>query len=252
MDLISSDNSARILVYLRYRDSKGNIGLHNGIPLMLDGLELHTSWRNGPTCGIINGKLAIVTSDENDRVHLYYKLDDFNVVDGGLVYVRASKTNKLHQIGPVNFLKSGATGRLKYTLADFNNDGKLDLLLGTNGYHAIPSPDLSGLPACVNGTKTCKNNGATVLVLLQNASADTYLSDDPETQNGALVFDWPLWLTTKGYRVSYGGQELGIAPFTSNDGKRTLEGLVLATPGGRHVYWSVEDLGLSSDEPPLR
>ena len=30
-------------------------------------------------------------------------------------------------IGPVNFLHAGATGRLKYALIDFNEDGLLDL-----------------------------------------------------------------------------------------------------------------------------
>ena len=49
-----------------------------------------------------------------------------------------------------------------------------------------------------------------------------------------------------------GGQELGVAPVISTDGGGVLEGLILATPGGRHVFWAMEDLGLSSTEPPLR
>lgn len=64
------------------------------------------------------------------------------------------------------------------------------------------------------------------------------------------MFEWPLWLTTRGARVSYGGQELGVAPKLSSNGGK-LEGLILATPGGRHVYWAKEDLGTSAKEPPL-
>ena len=41
LDLVSSDNSARTLVYLRYRTAAGKLALMPGAPLMLDGLELH-------------------------------------------------------------------------------------------------------------------------------------------------------------------------------------------------------------------
>ena len=83
VDLISSDNTGRILVYIRYRDAHNNIGLHNGVPLLLDGLELHTTWRNGPTAAVFDGRMALVTSDEQDEAHLYFRLDDYNLVDGG-------------------------------------------------------------------------------------------------------------------------------------------------------------------------
>ena len=138
------------MLYLRYQDSNGNVGLHNGVPLMLDGLEIHTSWRNGPACAHINGKMAIVTSDEEDQVHLYYRLDNYNLIDGGKMMLRDPKTGKLHNIGPVNYLKAGATGRLKYTLCDFNDDGHLDLILGTNGLlkHIQNNRYLSNLYHC--------------------------------------------------------------------------------------------------------
>ena len=240
VDLISSDNSGRILIYIRYRDARNNVGLHNGVPLLLDGLELHTTWRNGPTAAVFDGRMALVTSDEQDEAHLYFRMDDYNLVDGGS-YVKHQGKEIYTVIGPVNFLHAGATGRLKYALIDFNEDGLLDLFLGTNGYHAIPSQNSSGFPACVNGSSVCRENGATVLVMLQ--SRERY-------GEGQLVFEWPLWLTTKGARVSYGGQELGLAPKLSNNGAK-LEGLILATPGGRHVYWAKEDLGTSVKEPPL-
>ena len=37
-----------------------------------------------------------------------------------------------------NYFHAGGSGRLKYSLVDFDHDGRLDLLLGTCGYHAIP------------------------------------------------------------------------------------------------------------------
>jgi len=219
----------------RYRTVNGILKLQNGIPLKLDGLPLHGTWRNGPVVAKFFGMVAIITSDEQDEAHLYFKIDNYNVQDGGKLLVRNPRKNLLKSIGPVNYLSAGATGRLKYSLVDFNRDGLLDLILGTNGYHCIPSPE-EGLPACVNGT--CRDNGATALVLLQSKSVNP---------NGQLIFEWPMWITTQGYRVSYGGQELGIAPFNSKGN----EGLIFATPGGRHVFWDFRDLNVSQVEPPI-
>ena len=47
-DLVSSDNSALIKVYLRYRTVEGDLALRPAVPLRLDGLVLHGTWRNGP------------------------------------------------------------------------------------------------------------------------------------------------------------------------------------------------------------
>ena len=239
MDILSSDNSAQVLVYMRFQAGNGQVRLRQGVPLKLDGLPLHGTWRNGPAAANFNGAMAVVTSDEQDEAHLYIRVDDFNVEDGGKLLVRNPKTNQLQPIGPVNYLLAGATGRLKYSLVDFNNDGKLDLLLGTNGYHSIPSPD-HGLPACTNGT--CHDNGATALVLFQSKQGTADIS------RRQLIFEWPKWITTQGFRVSYGGQELGIAPLKDKDGNI---GLIFATPGGRHVFWEAKDLNVSSTEPPL-
>eukprot|EP01043_Picozoa_sp_COSAG02_P005173 COSAG02_NODE_139_length_34376_cov_233.853663_11_plen_456_part_00 len=86
MDLISSDNSARTLLYLRYRASdnracndkipngtsevSSQLALRPPVPLVLDGLLLHGTWRNGPAAGKIGGRMAIVTSDEQDEMHV--------------------------------------------------------------------------------------------------------------------------------------------------------------------------------------
>ena len=45
MDLVSSDNSALTKFYRRYRDPSGALALHRGVPLKLDGLVLHGTWR---------------------------------------------------------------------------------------------------------------------------------------------------------------------------------------------------------------
>jgi hypothetical protein len=181
----------------------------------------------------------------------YYRIDNLNVRDGGALLVHQRGSNATGLLGPVNYLHAGGTGRLKYALVDWDGDGGSDLLVGTCGYHSVPS-NTSGLPACVTGT--CGENGATVLLLRQSAGGRD------STVDGALVYDFPLWVTVRGHRIAYGGQELGVSPVPRQSaltnrascvGAGGPPGLILATPGGRHVYWAPIDLGTSVDEPPM-
>ena len=256
VDLVSSDNSARTTVYMRYRTPGGDLGLLPGVALKLDGLVLHGTWRNGPACGVVGGRMALVTSDEQDEAHIYYRLDDHNIEDGGKLLVRHREGGGVQNI-QTNYLHAGGSGRLKYALADFDGDGLLDLLLGTCGYHAVPS-NTTGLPACSPGpgrapsgkafvsSATCANNGATALLMRQ---ARAQRRRQPDGEADQLVFEWPEWITVNGSRVAFGGQELGIAPLRAADGGL---GLVLATPGGGHIFWAAGDIGTSVTEPPLQ
>ena len=63
------------------------------------------------------------------------------------------------------------------------------------------------------------------------------------------MFEWPEWVTVGGHRISFGGQELGVAPIDTGDGEVSL---ILATPGGRHVFWASRDIGTSRAEPPVQ
>ena len=187
--------------------------------------------------------MAIVTSDEQDEAHLYFRIDDYNLRDGGKLLVRDRDTSTLRPI-QTNYLGAGATGRLRYSLVDFDRDGQLDLILGTNGYHSIPS-NTTGWPACVSAGQ-CTNNGATVL-LMRGSSA--HGGSAAAAKGMPLVFEWPEWLTFGGFRLAYGGQETGVAPVEQPDGRI---GLIVATPGGRHVFWGADDIGTSRSVPPMQ
>lgn len=114
MDLVSSDNSALTKIYLRYRTGS-ILALRPAVALMLDGLVLHGTWRNGPAAAPIDGRMALVTSDEQDEAHLYYRIDDHNLEDGGKLWYRVPNTTSLRHI-QTNFLHAGGTGRLKCAL----------------------------------------------------------------------------------------------------------------------------------------
>ena len=188
--------------------------------------------------------MAIVTSDEQDEAHLYFRIDDYNLRDGGKLRYRHPDTGALLAIG-TNYLRAGGSGRLKYSLVDWDNDGLLDLLLGTCGYHAVPN-SAAGLPACVSGNGTCGDNGATVLLMRQVAPQGQTRGVVTAALSEASIFEWPLWVTVRGKRLSFGGQEMGVAPFDAGDGRLSL---IVATPGGRHVFFAAADLGVSATEP---
>jgi hypothetical protein len=257
LDIISSDSSARTLVHMRCRTTAtatatatstsgstdmqpGGLALRRGVALKLDGLDLHGTWRNGPAVAIINGQTALVTSDEQDEAHLCFRVDDHNPRDRGKLRYRVPNSTQLRHI-QTNYLHSGATGRLKYSLVDYDGDGLLDLLLGTCGYHSIPS-NTTGLPACAPPARSgggsgsgsnaakCGNNGATVLLMLQsnpNATSESsvaHLPDGisapgaPADAKGGLIFEWPQWITVRDVRVSYGGPAAGVSPNEPNRG----------------------------------
>ena len=269
-------------IYLRYRNRTGGLNIRRPVALKLDGLVLHGTWRNGPATvksyvdtyngqiystkmsmvsEFIQQEVILVTSDEQDESHLYFRLDDYNLKDGGkLLYRQRNCTGSSACLRTIqtNYLAAGGTGRLKYALVDFDNDGLLDMLLGTSGYHAIPS-NKSGLPACsrhetqsdkieLQSTK-CTNNGATVLLMRQTNQSKYGIRQHPRRGKPAsVVFEWPEWITVKGKRIFYGGQEIGVAPFDRGDGKISL---MVATPGGAHVFWAADDITTSTKEPPV-
>eukprot|EP01046_Picozoa_sp_COSAG06_P056954 COSAG06_NODE_10941_length_1593_cov_1.087684_1_plen_109_part_10 len=108
---------------------------------------------------------------------------------------------------------------------DWDHDGRLDLLLGTCGYHSVPS-NTSGLPACAPDARhnnvsvgKCGDGGATVL-LMRQIEGDP--AEEGRLEPKGLVFSWPEWVTVKGARVDYGGQENGIAAFDQGDGQLGL------------------------------
>ena len=90
---------------MRYRTRSGNLALRRGVALRLDGLDLHGTWRNGPAAALVGDQVALVTSDEQDEAHLYWRLDDENLLDGGKLRYREATTGTFLPI-QTNYLPS--------------------------------------------------------------------------------------------------------------------------------------------------
>ena len=71
---------------MRYRTRGGIVALRRGIALRLDGLDLHGTWRNGPAAALVGDQVALVTSDEQDEAHLYWRLDNQNLLDDLVIF----------------------------------------------------------------------------------------------------------------------------------------------------------------------
>ena len=144
-DLVVSDITGDYTVYIN-RGIKGTPKLEAIHPLYCDGLNLHGMWRCRPGVAQIDGRTALLTVDGDDHFHLYWRIDDYNVEDGGKVTL-ADGSPITASIDP-----GGGTGRVKFDFFDADADGKPDLVIGTGRRSAIPNQK-DGYPLPVLGTK---------------------------------------------------------------------------------------------------
>jgi FG-GAP-like repeat len=146
LDLITGDITGDYLIYLN-RGSKREPKLEAAHPLYCDGLDLHGMWRCRPALAKIGERIALMIVDGEDYFHLYWKIDDYSVEDGGKV-----KLDNGQLIGTSGGI-GGMSGRCKLDLFDWNQDGKLDLVIGTGRVCSIPDRE-TGLPMPTIGKKT--------------------------------------------------------------------------------------------------
>ena len=107
-------------------------------PIYCNDLDLHGTWRCRPGIAKTKNKTLYVTLDDNNELHLYSKIDTYNLRDEGKLRLKSGGTI------PASIAQSGGTGRLKIDMTDWDGDGKLDLILGTCKHHSIPGHN--GLP----------------------------------------------------------------------------------------------------------
>jgi len=190
--------------------------------IYLDGLELHGTWRVKPAIGELAGRMAYATLDDDDEFHLYWKIDPFNVEDGGKLRLDTG------QVIGANFLKAGGTGRLKLTFTDWDEDGRLDLLIGTPRHASIPDPE-NGLPQSLGLP------GSAVILLRNSGTAD-----EP-------AFAYPEILHFRGRPIYFGQHACGPAPARFGPGESP--GLVVGKETGRLVFFDRADISFARVDP---
>lgn len=202
-DILSSDARSLHYAYMNTGTKTAPL-LAAAQPLYCDGLDVHGSWRVRPGAAAWGGRMAYVALDDDDQFHLYWRIDDANLRDGGKLRLEDGSA-----IG-ANFLAAGGTGRTKFTLADWDGDGVMDILVGTPRHGSVPNPK-TGLP------QSRGLPGATVLWLRNTGT------------NDAPKFAFPRSLQFKGAPVYFGQHECSLA-LTD-----------LGGPGGPHLLVGDEE-----------
>jgi hypothetical protein len=146
VDLITGDITGDYLIYLN-RGTKTAPKLDAAHPLYCDGIDLHGMWRCRPAVAKIGERMALVIVDGDDHFHLYWRIDDYNVEDGGKLHLEDGKL--IGTSGGVG----GMSGRCKLDFFDLNQDGHLDFVIGTGRVVSIPDRE-TGLPMPTIGKKT--------------------------------------------------------------------------------------------------
>jgi hypothetical protein len=157
-DILTGDITGDYQIYLN-RGTATTPQLEPAHPLYCDGIDLHGMWRCRPAVANIGDRCALVIVDGDDHFHLYWRIDDYNVEDGGKLQLEDGKP--IGTSGGVG----GKSGRCKLDLFDWNQDGQLDLILGTNRVNSIPDRE-TGLPMPTIGIKTL----GTPLLMLNTGS----------------------------------------------------------------------------------
>lgn len=214
-DIIMSDATSQHRVFIN-RGKQGSPRLDHGNPLYVKGLELFGTWRVKPAVAKMGDRMAYVILDGDDELHLYWRIDDYNLEDGGKLtladgsYIRG------------NFLDAGGSGRAKLNLVDWNGNGKMDLVIGTPRHGSFPDTE-RGLPQSLGLP------GAAVLFMENVGSNDT------------PVFEFPKLMTFRGEPVFFGQHEIGVA--VADFGNPEGYDLIVSRENGVHYFFSHTDVG---------
>ena len=214
-DILTGDSRGKFMVYLN-KGTKTQPVLEPEHPLYINGMDMYGTWRVKPGVAKVGNRMAYVIMDRDDEFHLYWQLDKYNLEDGGKLKLTTNQT--IHG----NYYGGGTVGRAKIELVDWDEDGKMDLLVGTYGKQSIPDT-ITGLPLHM------KPKRASTVLFLKNVGTD----EQP-------VYEYPKVLKFKGNNLSLGGHS--CAPATARIGPGNRLNLIVGIETGAYMFYDRKDL----------
>ncbi len=215
-DILTGDSRGKFMVYLN-NGTKTEPRLEVEHPLYLDGMNLYGGWRVKPGISEMDGETAYIILDRDNELHLYWRMDSYNLRDGGKLRLEDGSPIK------ANRRPGGQVGRIKIHVVDWDQDGTKDLLIGTGRAQSIPNPK-NGLP--FNWGK--KNQGATVLFLKNMGT------------NSQPVYAFPKMLKFKDEYLLLGAHS--CSPTTASIGSGNKLNLLVGTEKGIYIFYDYHDL----------
>lgn len=221
LDIVFSGSRAKFEVMIN-RGTKTKPELDAPRTIRIDNMELPGTWRVRPAIAKINGRNAIIILDTEDAVHLYWQVDDYTVDDGGKLLMEDGTT-----ITHRSTLKQslGQRGRAKLQLVDWDNDGALDLIIGTSKRSAFPNPE-KGMPF----SRYAKNELGLEVIFMRNVGT-----------NENMKFTDPLQFQVNGQDLYLGTHEYGPFACKLGDTSNGLN-LVVGVESGKFYFFERKDL----------
>ncbi|MCC6680275.1 MAG: VCBS repeat-containing protein [Phycisphaeraceae bacterium] len=187
-----------------------------------DGLALNLCWRSQvavTTWGKEGGPICMIGLDEQNMLRCYWRIDDQNVERGDLL--------RLTTGGPIcaNDEGAGQTGRAKLVATDWDDDGDIDLMIGTSRGLSFPASATKALPDAYGAERA-----ASVLVMRNMGS------------NEKPVFEYARLVQFNGERIRLATHSCSPQLVDLGRGKRDL--LVSEEHGGV-MYYPIESVSLA-------
>lgn len=208
-DIVMGDSRGKFTVYIN-EGTKEDPRLKAPKSIYYKGLDMFGSWRVRPGVGMMGKRMAFINQDQDDELHLYWQIDEYNVEDGGKLILTDGSFIKGAR------LPAGAVGRTRIEIVDWDGDGIKDLLLGTYAKQSIPTPT-KGYPFHF------PKRGATVL-FLKNVGTE----DNP-------LFAYPVPILFQGNYILHGGHECGVT--TGYFGPGGTLNLIVGDENGKYFFY---------------
>jgi hypothetical protein len=217
LDIVMNSIRGNIVVLLQINGQKNPPEFGTPLPLFNNSLDLHLSWRTQPGITTWGGNTVpcIIANDENNQLRMYYRMDNQNVKSGLVLRLNNGKAIQAH-----DQRYGGQFGRSKIVPTDWDNDGTVDLLIGTGRAMSIPGP--RGIPDNLSGNE----RQASVLFLRNTGS------------NKEPIFSYPV-------RVVYNGSAIKLGVHSCSPAVVTFKGrkdLMVAEENGRIIYYPRDSL----------
>lgn len=215
-DILTGDSRGKFMVYIN-KGTKNKPLLDVERPLYLDGMNMYGGWRVKPGIAEMNGETSYIILDRDNELHLYWRIDNYNLRDGGKLLLEDGSPIR------ANRRPGGQVGRIKIHIVDWDQDGTKDLLIGTGRAQSIPNPK-NGLP--FNWGE--KNQGATILFMKNVGS------------NAKPVYTFPKMLKFKDEFLLLGAHS--CSPTTAAIGSDNELNLLVGVEKGVYMFYDYHDL----------